>query len=169
MPGLLLLGTCAKTRRGCEPVRCHHMEIAEFAVYLHRGTCPAIGASTFYYNARTRTCPLISEQKQMIILRELLGWRTDENETIKSSYLPSRRSSGTSLQTLPQCIGCQRKFAAIEFQNLQQTGHNIVWNVDYVKCPDCGKEVQGRRRQRLFLCCDVKLFRMMVCIKIVDD
>ena len=47
---------------------------------------------------------------------------------------------------LPQCISCQRKFTEKEFSKLQSTGHNIVWNINYAKCSDCGKEVQGWRR-----------------------
>jgi len=44
---------------------------------------------------------------------------------------------------LPQCIACHRKFSEKEFNALPKTGHNIVWNINYAKCSDCGKEVQG--------------------------
>ena len=47
---------------------------------------------------------------------------------------------------LPQCIACQRKFTEKDFSQLQPTGHNIVWNIDYAACSDCGAEVQGWRR-----------------------
>ena len=47
---------------------------------------------------------------------------------------------------LPQCVGCQRRFTEKDFLALQLTGHNIVWNIDYAECPDCGNEVQGWRR-----------------------
>ncbi len=44
---------------------------------------------------------------------------------------------------LPQCVSCRRKFSENEFSALEQNGHNIVWNIDYAKCQDCGAEVQG--------------------------
>ena len=47
---------------------------------------------------------------------------------------------------LPFCIACDRRFAEKDFLALQQTGHNIIWNIDYAECPDCGGEIQGWRR-----------------------
>ena len=47
---------------------------------------------------------------------------------------------------LPQCTACQRRFTEKEFAALQSTGHNIVWNIDYAECPDCGAEIQGWKR-----------------------
>jgi len=47
---------------------------------------------------------------------------------------------------LPQCISCQRRFTENEFADLRRSGHNIVWNIDYAKCPECDGEVQGWKR-----------------------
>ena len=47
---------------------------------------------------------------------------------------------------LPFCDTCDRRFTEEEFLALTSTGHNIVWNIDYAECPDCGNEVQGWKR-----------------------
>ena len=47
---------------------------------------------------------------------------------------------------LPACTACNRRFTEKEFLALQLTGHNIVWDIDYAACPDCGGEVQGWKR-----------------------
>ena len=47
---------------------------------------------------------------------------------------------------MPFCIACDRRFSEKEFLALDMNGHNIVWNIDYAFCADCGGEVQGWRR-----------------------
>lgn len=49
---------------------------------------------------------------------------------------------------LPRCTNsdCRKIFTEQEFSKLLPTGHNIVWNIDYAECSDCGSEVQGWRR-----------------------
>jgi rRNA maturation endonuclease Nob1 len=47
---------------------------------------------------------------------------------------------------LPFCTGCGRRFTEEEFLTLERNGYNIVWNIDYAFCADCGGEVQGWRR-----------------------
>jgi len=44
---------------------------------------------------------------------------------------------------LPQCVACQQRYTEEEFAALEQSGHNIVWNINYAICSACGGEVQG--------------------------
>lgn len=40
-----------------------------------------------------------------------------------------------------RCEHCEAQYTGIEFQVLEQTGHNFVWNFDYRRCTNCQHEI----------------------------
>lgn len=51
-----------------------------------------------------------------------------------------------------RCEHCEAQYTGIEFQALEQTGHNITWNFDYRRCNNCQHEIgalQTIERERI--------------------
>jgi hypothetical protein len=46
------------------------------------------------------------------------------------------------------CDHCGTRYTEEEFEKLEQTGHNIIWNFVYRRCKECGEEITplGNRR-----------------------
>ena len=40
-----------------------------------------------------------------------------------------------------ECEHCGRVYTEEEYEKLELTGHNIVWDFDYRRCKECGKEI----------------------------
>jgi len=53
-------------------------------------------------------------------------------------------SSFLSLKTV-KCNHCGRVYTGDEFNALELTGHNIIWDFDYRRCADCGEEITPLR------------------------
>lgn len=39
------------------------------------------------------------------------------------------------------CEHCKAEYTEADYYALELTGHNIVWNFDYHRCAECGKEI----------------------------
>ena len=40
-----------------------------------------------------------------------------------------------------ECEHCGKVYSEEEYEELELTGHNIVWNFDYRRCKECGEEI----------------------------
>jgi len=40
-----------------------------------------------------------------------------------------------------KCEHCEREYAEAEYNALEMTGHNVIWNFDYRRCAKCGEEI----------------------------
>jgi len=40
-----------------------------------------------------------------------------------------------------KCEYCGTSYTEKEFENLELTGHNGIWNFDYRRCGECGREI----------------------------
>ena len=40
-----------------------------------------------------------------------------------------------------KCENCKIQYTDEEFNKLEVTGHNIIWNFDYRRCRNCGVEI----------------------------
>ena len=40
-----------------------------------------------------------------------------------------------------ECEHCGRVYSEEEYEKLELRGHNIIWNFDYRRCKECGKEI----------------------------
>ena len=45
----------------------------------------------------------------------------------------------------PHCSGCGDQFTETGFLALEQTGSNVVWEIDHARCPICGGQVEAWR------------------------
>lgn len=46
---------------------------------------------------------------------------------------------------LIECESCGTSYTEKEFENLELTGHNGIWNFDYRRCRECNEEIMGFR------------------------
>ncbi|GAI63140.1 unnamed protein product [marine sediment metagenome] len=44
---------------------------------------------------------------------------------------------------LIECESCGTSYTEKEFEKLELTGHNGIWNFDYRRCRECKKEITG--------------------------
>jgi len=40
-----------------------------------------------------------------------------------------------------RCEHCGKLYTEKEYEKLELTGHNIIWNFDYRRCKNCGEEI----------------------------
>ena len=48
---------------------------------------------------------------------------------------------GNDKRSMIKCDQCETLYTEEEYKKLEQTGHNIVWNFDYRRCGECGREI----------------------------
>lgn len=42
-----------------------------------------------------------------------------------------------------ECESCGTSYPKEDFEKLELTGHNGIWNFDYRRCRECGGEITG--------------------------
>lgn len=47
----------------------------------------------------------------------------------------------TKLAKIIECEHCRTQYTKEEYEELELTGHNIVWNFDYQRCKKCRHEI----------------------------